>query len=160
MTLMDQTDRKQAIAASVIARADFASNLSVEFGGAEVRDYIALMKPRVMSLVIFTALVGLMVAPGHLHPLESIIAILCIAIGGGASGALNMWYDGRYRRSDEAHGKAPDSCRSDHAGGGAGLRPDPFFRLGSLCSACWSTGWRAGFWPSPSSFMPSSTPSG
>nr|WP_321458233.1 heme o synthase [uncultured Cohaesibacter sp.] len=93
MTLMDQTDRKQAIAAKAIARADFAPALGADFGGAEVRDYLALMKPRVMSLVVFTALVGLMVAPGTLHPLESLIAILCIAIGGGASGALNMWYD-------------------------------------------------------------------
>lgn len=65
----------------------------VDFGGADVRDYIALLKPRVMSLVIFTALVGVMIAPSSLHPLESLIAILCIAIGAGASGALNMWYD-------------------------------------------------------------------
>ena len=93
MTLIDQTDRKQAIAATAFARAERASDFSADFGGAEVRDYIALMKPRVMSLVVFTALVGLMVAPGSLHPLESLIAILCIAIGGGASGALNMWYD-------------------------------------------------------------------
>ncbi|WP_321338430.1 heme o synthase [uncultured Cohaesibacter sp.] len=89
MTLVDQTERKQALTATAIARTDFVA----DFSGAEVRDYIALMKPRVMSLVIFTALVGLMVAPGRLHPLESLIAILCIAIGGGASGALNMWYD-------------------------------------------------------------------
>ena len=68
-----------------------------DFGGADVRDYIALLKPRVMSLVVFTALVGLVVAivhtPQSLHPVEAFIAILCIAIGGGASGALNMWYD-------------------------------------------------------------------
>jgi protoheme IX farnesyltransferase len=56
-------------------------------------DYLALMKPRVMSLVIFTALVGLMVAPGHVHPLIGFTALLCIAVGAGASGALNMWYD-------------------------------------------------------------------
>ena len=60
---------------------------------AGVGDYIALLKPRVMSLVIFTALVGLMVAPGHVHPVIGFTAILCIAIGAGASGALNMWYD-------------------------------------------------------------------
>ena len=60
---------------------------------ASVGDYIALMKPRVMSLVIFTALVGLMVTPGHLHPVLGFGALLCIAIGAGAAGALNMWYD-------------------------------------------------------------------
>ena len=60
---------------------------------ADVGDYVALLKPRVMSLVVFTALVGLMVAPGHVHPVIGFTALLCIAIGAGASGALNMWYD-------------------------------------------------------------------
>ena len=60
---------------------------------ASVSDYIALLKPRVMSLVIFTALVGLAVAPGHLHPVTAFTALLCIAVGAGGSGALNMWYD-------------------------------------------------------------------
>ena len=60
---------------------------------AEFRDYFALMKPRVMSLVVFTALVGLAVAPGSIHPAIAFTALLCIAVGAGASGALNMWYD-------------------------------------------------------------------
>src|SRR3954470_17985479 len=60
---------------------------------AGVEDYLALLKPRVMSLVVFTALVGLLVAPGHIHPVIGFTALLCIAIGAGASGALNMWYD-------------------------------------------------------------------
>jgi len=60
---------------------------------AGVGDYFALLKPRVMSLVVFTALVGMMVAPGHLHPVVGFAALLCIAIGAGAAGALNMWYD-------------------------------------------------------------------
>jgi protoheme IX farnesyltransferase len=60
---------------------------------ADVKDFIALLKPRVMSLVIFTALVGMVVAPGDLHPVLGFVALLCIAIGAGASGALNMWYD-------------------------------------------------------------------
>ncbi|MGR3838120.1 MAG: heme o synthase [Cognatishimia sp.] len=60
---------------------------------ASFGDFFALLKPRVMSLVVFTAMVGLLAAPGSLHPLVAFIAILCIAIGGGASGALNMWYD-------------------------------------------------------------------
>lgn len=56
-------------------------------------DYLALLKPRVMSLVVFTALVGLMLAPGSMHPGLAIVALLCIAVGAGASGAINMWYD-------------------------------------------------------------------
>src|SRR6202045_4135150 len=56
-------------------------------------DYIELMKPRVMSLVVFTALVGLLVAPGHVHPVIGFTALICIAVGAGAAGALNMWYD-------------------------------------------------------------------
>jgi protoheme IX farnesyltransferase len=60
---------------------------------ASVGDYVALMKPRVMSLVVFTALVGLAVAPGSMHPLIGFTALLCIAVGAGAAGALNMWYD-------------------------------------------------------------------
>ena len=62
-------------------------------GTGGVGDFFALMKPRVMSLVVFTALVGLVVAPGTLHPVIAIAALICIAVGAGASGALNMWYD-------------------------------------------------------------------
>lgn len=61
--------------------------------GGNVSDYLELMKPRVMSLVVFTALVGLVAAPVSIHPALAAIAILCIAIGAGAAGALNMWYD-------------------------------------------------------------------
>ncbi|MZR29233.1 protoheme IX farnesyltransferase [Sneathiella sp. DP05] len=60
---------------------------------ARVSDYFALLKPRVMSLVVFTGLVGLVVAPGEIHPVLAFTALLCIAIGAGASGAINMWYD-------------------------------------------------------------------
>src|SRR3954451_6188753 len=60
---------------------------------ADVRDWIALLKPRVMSLVVFTGLMGLVVAPGHLHPVLAFTAVLCIAVGAGACGAINMWYD-------------------------------------------------------------------
>ncbi|MEM6712257.1 MAG: heme o synthase [Pseudomonadota bacterium] len=66
-----------------------AAGLSTASG----KDFLDLMKPRVMSLVIFTALTGLMAAPGTLHPIIAATALLCIAIGAGASGALNMWYD-------------------------------------------------------------------
>lgn len=61
--------------------------------GGSVGDFVALMKPRVMSLVVFTALVGLVAAPGGLHPVLAAIALIAIAVGAGASGALNMWYD-------------------------------------------------------------------
>lgn len=62
-------------------------------GDPTVGDYVALLKPRVMSLVVFTALVGLVAAPGSLHPVLAVIALIMIAVGAGASGALNMWYD-------------------------------------------------------------------
>jgi protoheme IX farnesyltransferase len=58
-----------------------------------VGDLIALLKPRVMSLVVFTGLVGVLVAPGVIHPALAAVAVLCIAAGAGASGAINMWYD-------------------------------------------------------------------
>ena len=60
---------------------------------AEWRDLIALTKPRVMTLVVFTGLCGLLAAPGHIHPVLGFTAILCIALGAGAAAALNMWYE-------------------------------------------------------------------
>jgi protoheme IX farnesyltransferase len=60
---------------------------------SEVRDWVALLKPRVMSLVVYSGLAGLLVAPGSLHPVLAVTAILCIAVGAGAAGAINMWYD-------------------------------------------------------------------
>jgi len=60
---------------------------------ARWNDYVALLKPRVMSLVVFTALTGLMCARSSMPPLLAVVAVLCIAVGAGASGALNMWYD-------------------------------------------------------------------
>lgn len=60
---------------------------------SEVKDYISLLKPRVMSLVVFTGLCGMLVAPGDIHPLIGFIAIICLTIGSGASGAINMWYE-------------------------------------------------------------------
>ncbi|WP_084862514.1 heme o synthase [Salibaculum halophilum] len=62
-------------------------------GEARMGDYYALMKPRVMQLVVFTALVGLLAAPVAVHPFIAFVGILCIAVGAGASGALNMWWD-------------------------------------------------------------------
>ncbi|MBV1926511.1 MAG: heme o synthase [Rhodobacteraceae bacterium] len=71
--------------------ASYTSNIHEE--EASFGDYFALLKPRVMSLVVFTALVGLLAAPVSVHPVVGFSAILFIAVGGGASGALNMWWD-------------------------------------------------------------------
>jgi heme o synthase len=60
---------------------------------ATVQDWFALLKPRVMTLVVFTGVVGLSLAPGHLHPVLALAAVLAIAVGAGASGAINMWYE-------------------------------------------------------------------
>jgi protoheme IX farnesyltransferase len=64
-----------------------------QLAGGSVGDFIALMKPRVMALVVFTAVVGMVLAPQGQHPALAIIALICITVGAGASGALNMWYD-------------------------------------------------------------------
>ena len=72
---------------------DASFETQTDTGEAQFGDYVALLKPRVMSLVVFTAAVGLLAAPGGIHPFIAFFAVLCIAIGGGASGALNMWYD-------------------------------------------------------------------
>ncbi|OYV37479.1 MAG: protoheme IX farnesyltransferase [Acidocella sp. 20-61-6] len=61
--------------------------------GAEARDWIALLKPRVLTLVVFTGAIGLIIAPVHLNPILALTAILCITIAAGAAGAINMWYD-------------------------------------------------------------------
>jgi len=70
---------------------------------AGVGDYVEILKPRVMSLVVFTGLVGIVLAPGHVHPVLGAVAVLCIATGAGAAGAINMWYerdiDGVMRRT-------------------------------------------------------------
>ncbi|RZN12449.1 protoheme IX farnesyltransferase [Bradyrhizobium genosp. SA-3] len=71
-----------------------AIDINPRISEAEVGDYIALLKPRVMSLVIFTALVGMAMAPGYFHPVLAITSLLCIAVGAGASGALNMALEG------------------------------------------------------------------
>lgn len=69
------------------------TDLALGNAGSHVRDYVSLMKPRVMTLVVLTALAGLVLAPGPVHPVLAIISILAISTGAGASGALNMWYD-------------------------------------------------------------------
>jgi heme o synthase len=75
---------------------DAPATTAIRFGtttGAEVADYVEILKPRVMALVVFTGFVGLVVAPGHLHPVLAVVAVLCLAVGAGAAGAINMWYE-------------------------------------------------------------------
>ena len=78
---------------TVLENHDTALDEGLVLSEAGARDFFELLKPRVMSLVVFTAFAGLVVAPGHLNPMLAAIAVLCIAVGAGASGALNMWYD-------------------------------------------------------------------
>jgi hypothetical protein len=91
-------------------------------------DFFALLKPRVMSLVVFTALVGLMAAPMPVHPVVGFTAILFIAIGGGASGALNMWWDAdidrimkRTRKRPIPSGRITEPRDQSGRGGSAGI---------------------------------------
>ena len=65
----------------------------VDHHGFRLKDYAIILKPRVMSLVVFTGLVGLVLAPGSIAPVTAVVAIICIAAGAGAAGAINMWYD-------------------------------------------------------------------
>ncbi|MEM8744547.1 MAG: heme o synthase [Pseudomonadota bacterium] len=72
---------------------DMSSGFEGTASSGSVGDFVALMKPRVMSLVLFTGFVGLVVAPGSMHPVLALATLICIGVGAGASGALNMWYD-------------------------------------------------------------------
>ncbi len=82
-----------AISIPVLVRGE-QSPFSVSGSGtAEWRDWLLLLKPRVVSLVVFTGWIGLFIAPGHLNPVLAFTAILCIAVGAGAAGALNQWYE-------------------------------------------------------------------
>ena len=76
-----------------VAPSLLSEQASLTKDGGSIGDYIALLKPRVMSLVVFSGFAGLAVAPGDIHPLIGAVAVLCIAVGAGASGAINMWYD-------------------------------------------------------------------
>ena len=91
-------------------------------------DYFALLKPRVMSLVAFTSAVGMVLAPGQLHPVLIFAALVCIAAGAGASGAINMWFD----RDIDARMRGPPEDRSRLVG---------CYRVRRLHSAC---GWLSG----------------
>ena len=83
----------ETIAAFTTSGTSSGASMGAGLSLAEPSDYFALMKPRVMSLVVFTAWVGLLLAPGKLPLWNALASIICIAAGAGASGALNMWYD-------------------------------------------------------------------
>ena len=122
-------------------------------GEAGMGDYFALMKPRVMQLVVFTALVGLLAAPVPVHPFIGFVAILCIAVGAGASGALNMWWDADIDAVMKRTRKRPVPSGRVQPGEalGIGLALSGF----SVVLLGWRpTRWRRACWPSPSSFTP------
>ena len=100
------------------------ATLTAEPGIATVGDYFALLKPRVMSLVVFTGLAGIVVAPGAIHPLTAFTALLCIAIAAGASGALNMAYDSDIDALMTRTAESSDPVRAHRARRGARLRLD------------------------------------
>jgi protoheme IX farnesyltransferase len=123
---------------------DLAAPRATLTGFGEVGDYLALLKPRVMSLVIFTALTGMVAAPGAVHPVIGLIAILAIAIGAGASGALNMAYeadiDARMSRTVKRPIPAGKLTAGDAYGFGLTLSVLSVLVLGVLVN------WAAGAW--------------
>jgi heme o synthase len=72
---------------------DLAACAAPSISTAKVSDFLELLKPRVMTLVVFSGIAGIVLAPGHLHPFLAFVAVLCIAVGAGAAGAINMWYE-------------------------------------------------------------------
>src|SRR3546814_12455370 len=77
-------------------------------GAGRVTDYLALLKPRAMSLVVFSGFAGLYAAPGELHPFLAAVAVLCIAVNAGAAGAINIWYERDIAASlDRTPGRSP-----------------------------------------------------
>ena len=104
----------------------FLTATGEEAAPTRVRDYLELLKPRVMSLVVFTGLIGILIAPGHLHPFAAALAVLAIALGSGAAGAINMWYE---RDLDAVMAR---TCRRPLPSGR--VEPDDALGLGVLLS--------------------------
>ena len=95
--------------------ADIGNTEAYEIRPALPADFIALLKPRVMSLVVFTALVGMLAAPGSVDPVLGVISIFAIALGAGAAGALNMWYDADIDAKMSRTAKRPIPAKRLHA---------------------------------------------
>lgn len=111
---------------------------------ASVADFFALLKPRVMSLVVFTGLVGLLLAPGDLHPVLAAVAVLCIAVGAGAAGAINMWYDADIdARMARTRGRPIPQGRVT---AGAALGFGATLGAGSVLVMALAVNWVAAFW--------------
>ena len=84
---------RRLIEEEFMASSPLSSGANAPVLPAHWRDFVALTKPRVMTLVVFTGLCGLLAAPGHIHPVLGFTAILCIALGAGAAAALNQWWE-------------------------------------------------------------------
>jgi protoheme IX farnesyltransferase len=114
----------------------FDGKMAFEANLAQPGDYFALLKPRVMSLVIFTAFVGMMLAPGTIHPVLAFVALLCIALGAGAAGCLNMWYeadiDARMERTRRRPIPAGRVSRGEALGFGATLAVGSILAMGLM----------------------------
>jgi protoheme IX farnesyltransferase len=139
------------------AQAPFdASSLA---GASEVRDWITLLKPRVLSLVVYSGVVGLLVAPGHLHPVLALTAILCITLAAGAAGAINMWYDRDIDAVMRRTMKRP--IPAGRIGADAALAYGVLLAIGSVALMGLATNWlAAACWPARSASTSSSTPCG
>jgi protoheme IX farnesyltransferase len=111
---------------------------------AEWRDYFALLKPRVMTLVIFTALCAMLAAPGSLHPLIAFVAILCIAVAAGAAGALNQWYEADIDALMKRTAKRP--LPAGKMGHGEALAFGVILGTGAVAMLGLATNWVAAFW--------------
>ena len=111
--------------------------------GPEVGDFVELLKPRVMSLVVFTAFVGLFLAPGPIHPVLAAAAVLCIAVGAGAAGAINMWFDRDIDAVMERTSKRP--IPSGRIEPGAALGFGVTLAVGSVLVMGLAVNWAASF---------------
>ena len=127
---------------------------------AEWRDYFALLKPRVMTLVIFTALCAMLVAPGSLHPVIAFVAILCIAVGAGAAGALNQWYEADIDALMKRTAKRPLPAGKMDRGEALAFGVVLGTGVGRHDGPCRQLGRRRSGWPCRSCSTSSSTPSG
>jgi protoheme IX farnesyltransferase len=91
--VIDHSESQISSTESLSGQAAIAASPVATVSEATVKDYWALLKPNVMGLVIFTGFVGIVAAPGSIHPILLLTALLCISVGAGAAGALNMWYE-------------------------------------------------------------------
>jgi len=111
---------------------------------AELRDWFVLLKPRVVSLVVFTGAIGVMMAPGDIHPVIAFTAVLCIAMAAGAAGAINMWYDRDIDAVMRRTAKRPIPDGRIEAG--AALAYGVFLGVASVVMMFLATNWVAAFW--------------